>query len=515
MLEAALEYLEAGFRPIPCLPRDKRPVFEWREYQDRAPSVEEVTRWWTQMPEANIALALHGGQVVIDVDGPEGLNALPNLGTGPQVITGKGRHFYFYSDALVQNKTRILPEVDVRAKGGYVIAPPSVHPNGSIYQWSVPLGAGVPKLPPGIIGATPQSPPQAAAIDWLSQALLGVEEGGRDATCARLAGYLLGKGLPEDAVTTILIDWAARCDPPFDASHVAHTVHNIALRDGPPGSPPCSLADAVDTTMAAILTPADKRPHPVASGLAALDSLLAGGFYPGEYVILGARPAVGKTALALQISQDHAVAGGGVLVVTREMTREAVTRRMLCQASMVRAEHLKTGELNDMELTMLHRAADKLRGYRLWIEPSAHTAEQIADVVKSFNPGVLSLVVVDYLQLLGTTRSDRDNQRARIEATSKGLRALALDANLTVMAISSLSRPDAGRANWRPTLASLRESGELEHDADVVLLMHRDEGENITEINLAKARDGQVGKLDVTFDGPTLTFRGKEGVVCH
>jgi replicative DNA helicase len=512
MLAAALAYREAGLTPIPLSPRSKRPALgSWKRLQYEMPTEEEIVAWFTTMPDANVGICTGNGLMVVDVDDPYSGLVLGTLGLSkvteaPCVITARGAHYYFAGQEI-PNKVGLFPHVDIRGDGGYVVAPPSVHESGHVYVWERALEGPLPTAPPALYDAIRRPVDRGVTVttgtDWFVQALVGVAEGGRDQTCTRLAGRLLGAGLPQDAVEIILQGWAERCTPPFPVEEVSKCVSSIAQREGAPDGPPNRLDGALESTLAAIHAPADRRRAVAATHLASLDSLLAGGFHHGDYVLLGARPAVGKTALALQIARQVAKKGQGVLIASLEMTTDALVRRLLSQESQVRAEALKTGVLTDTERKMLQHGADVLRPLPIWVTNGIRTTEQLAQAIDLYPSESLGLVILDYLQLL--TGADRD-ARQRVERASKELRYLALNRQIVCLVLSSLSRDNSDRGDRKPTLSRLRESGELEHDADTVILLSRAEGESATELHVAKQRDGMTGNVSLAFRGATLTF---------
>lgn len=516
-LAAAKAYLAAGLHPIACEPRGKRPMVpSWRPYQEVAPTEGELEAWWTLWPEANVGLVLGRGVFAVDLDSPDARERLEAAGIvlptdAPAVATGKGAHVYLAGTA--PDRIGLIPGVDIRGVG-YVIAPPSIHPSGREYTWAVPFPADgrLPDGPPALMTLLRRpaeaSDPKATSSgqDWLTQTLVGVAEGGRDATCTRLAGYFLGKGVPEDAVEIVLQAWAERCSPPFPADEVTKCVRSIAKREGAQAGPPSRLAEVLDVALVEITAPPEKRRPAAKTGIGRLDALASGGVYPGEYIICGARPGVGKSALSSQVTRQFAFAGHGVLYVSREMTRSALIRRLLVQESGVRAEALKTGQLVDLERQMLEAAAARLRPLPIWITQDIRTTDQLDDALKAYTPGTLGLVVCDYLQLMDTAEHFRD-PRQRVEAVSKALRAMSLQHELPILALSSLSRPPKNVREWKPSLADLRESGELEHDADSVWLMHRPLDQDETSFQMAKNRDGRVGEITLKFHGETLTFK--------
>ena len=513
MLEAALEYREAGFAVIPLLPYSKRPaVNAWQQYQDVMPTEAEVRAWWENGVNG-IALLLGRGMFAVDVDGPEGEQALAsagiNLSGAPRSITSRGYHVFF-SGHNIANRVGLLPHVDIRGQGGYVVAPPSSHESGHVYMWAAPITGALPAAPARLIALLVR-PPQESKVqgervsDKLTTLLAGVVSGSRDDTCTRLAGYLLGKGIPQDAVEIILQRWALDCEPPLEPESVTKCVASIARKEGEHDGPPSGIADIVAQAMAEVFAPPERRPQPGATKLAGLDSLLGGGVYPGEYVIMGGRPSIGKTAGALQFARQRTKVNDGVLFVSLEMTKVALVRRLLSQEGQVDAEAIKTGKLDEIQTAVLQVAAARLSKLPMWITTDVETPEQLVSALDDFEPGQLSMVVVDYLQLMNTADYTRDS-RQRVEQVSKALKRITIKYNIAMVVLSSLSRPPKASPNWEPSLSDLRESGELEHDADIVWLLHRTGDHPETKWTQAKHRDGRVGEVNMIFHPKTLTF---------
>jgi len=244
----------------------------------------------------------------------------------------------------------------------------------------------------------------------------------------------------------------------------------------------------------------------VSLGYPGLDRCLGGGLAPGELMYLGARPGVGKTSLALEIARHVARHGRSVLVVSREMLRTALARRMMSQEAQVSALSLRHGRLGGGEWELLRSALPALRALPIWLTDEAERIEEIGGLVRGWTATPpLGLVIVDYLQLVRAPREIRE-RRLQVEAVSQGLKALAVDAHIPVLCLSSLARAQEGDKSRRPTMADLRESGELEHDADVILLLHRPPMEHQTEAIMAKVRDGAVGIATLTFHPETVRF---------
>jgi len=140
-LAAAEQYLSRGWHPIPCRPREKVSVIRWRDYQDRAPTLAEVRQWWSAWPTANVAIVTGRGVVVVDLDGDGAEALLADHGIAlppdaPRVRTGHGEHVYLGCPEQIHNRAALFstaghkPQVDIRGDGGYVLAPPALHPTG-------------------------------------------------------------------------------------------------------------------------------------------------------------------------------------------------------------------------------------------------------------------------------------------------------------------------------------------------------------------------------------------------
>lgn len=234
-----------------------------------------------------------------------------------------------------------------------------------------------------------------------------------------------------------------------------------------------------------------------------LNHVIVGGFQPGELIYLGARPAVGKSALALDFARHVAKRGAKVLLVSREMHDLALARRMLAQEGHLSASQLRLGA-SAIDMRDVARVAEKLSGLPIWITDSAATLAEIDAMAEDTD-----FLIVDYLQLVVAPKEIRE-RRLQVEHSSAGLKALALARQIPVLCLSSLSRPKEG-TNPEPTLASFRETGEIEHDADIAMLLHKPEpqGDEVICI-IAKNRDGETGRVKLVFRRDWVSFHQAE-----
>ena len=247
----------------------------------------------------------------------------------------------------------------------------------------------------------------------------------------------------------------------------------------------------------------------IPSGFNDLDEITSG-FQPGDLIIVGGRPGMGKTAFALNIAQHVGIAmKEPIAVFSLEMSKEQLAMRMLCAEGMVDASLVRKGFISRQDWPKLTSAAGRLSGASIFIDDSsAITVLEVrakARRLKMEHRG-LSLVVVDYLQLM-RSRGNFERREQEISEISRSLKALAKELKVPVIALSQLNRAVEQRGDRKPTLADLRESGAIEQDADVIIFLYRDEVYNKNnpsnkgkaEIIVAKQRNGPTGTVNLTF----------------
>ncbi len=280
----------------------------------------------------------------------------------------------------------------------------------------------------------------------------------------------------------------------------AETAETSGRRPGP-----VSLADALTAWRQEAAD--GRQPVRISTPCKKLNACLGGGFEPGDLVFLGARPGVGKSAWATEIARHAARAHTGVLIISREMAITRLVRRFLSQTSRIPATTIKIGRFTPEQNTALLAAMGALTPLPMWLDDQILSVAEITQTVKDWTLSPpLGLLIVDYLQLVQAPRQIRD-RRLQVEAVSQGLKTLAMQCQLPVLCLSSLSRPEKGSSpDRRPGLADLRESGELEHDADIVLFLHRGFQEEETELIVAKNRDGRVGTTTLRFRPECVAF---------
>src|SRR2546429_528846 len=241
---------------------------------------------------------------------------------------------------------------------------------------------------------------------------------------------------------------------------------------------------------------------------------MTSGLQPSDLVIIAARPSMGKTAFAMNVAENAATNDGKTVgIFSLEMSREALLLRMLCSCAKVDSHKMRTGSLWREDMEKVVRAMDKLANAPVFIDdtPGISLSEMRAKArrLQQQNQGRLDLLIVDYLQLMSASSSKRyENRTQEVSAISRGLKALAKELRVPLIALSQLSRaPESRGGDHRPQLADLRESGSIEQDADVVAFIFREEVykpdepelDGIAEIIIAKQRNGPTGRIKLAF----------------
>ena len=259
----------------------------------------------------------------------------------------------------------------------------------------------------------------------------------------------------------------------------------------------------------------------VPTGFKDLDSLLAG-LQRSDLIILAARPSMGKTALALNIAHNVALkANEAVLMFSLEMSKEQLVDRLLAMESGVDAWALRTGNLSDSDFEKIGQAMGSLSEAQMFIDdsPGISVSDLRTKARREAHHRPLGLIIVDYLQLMsgGGRYGNEGNRVLEISEISRGLKGIARELHVPVMALSQLNRSVENRSPQIPQLADLRESGSIEQDADVVAFIYREDfynpdtdRKNITDIIIKKHRNGPIGGLELYFDKDKQRFRSLE-----
>jgi replicative DNA helicase len=261
------------------------------------------------------------------------------------------------------------------------------------------------------------------------------------------------------------------------------------------------------------------------TGLVDLDKAL-GGMHKSDLIILAARPAMGKTSLVLEIAKRVALTEQvGVAIFSLEMSKEQLVDKMLSSVSAVDNWKIRTGKFDESgdnnEFQKLGEAIGLLNEAPIWIDDSGalNVLELRSKARRLKTRHNIGLLIIDYLQLMsGTGRNYNNNRVQEVSDISRGLKILAKELDIPVIALSQLSRSVEGREDKRPMLSDLRESGSIEQDADVVMFVHREEmyhketkKKGIADILIAKHRHGSTATVELAWIGRLATFENLDG----
>ncbi|MDD6793990.1 MAG: replicative DNA helicase [Clostridiaceae bacterium] len=251
----------------------------------------------------------------------------------------------------------------------------------------------------------------------------------------------------------------------------------------------------------------------VGSGIRDLDAKTSG-FQKGDMVLIAARPSMGKTTFALNIAENAALREGkSVVIFSLEMSKEQLAYKLLCSEANVDMLKLRTGNLEDKDWENIARATGPLSKAKIYIDDTAGVSvmEMRSKCRRLKMEYGIDLILIDYLQLM--SGSNPDNRQQEVSEISRSIKALAKEMQCPVIALSQLSRAPEQRADHRPMLSDLRESGSIEQDADVVMFLYRDEyydkeseDKGIAECIIAKQRNGPVGTVKMAWLGQFSKF---------
>lgn len=282
--------------------------------------------------------------------------------------------------------------------------------------------------------------------------------------------------------------------PNFDPdADVAATQADLdAVVRGSATTAPTLIARTVDAAIERAVTP-PSREERIPTGLTDLDTLMGGGFAPGRLIIVGARPGVGKTTLGQGLARAAAIANGiPTLFNTLEMSNDEITNGVLSAEARVGYHHINHGTTDNHGVRRLIVARERIVAAPLYIDDSTIVSlpslrGQIRHLVRTAG---LRLVVVDYLQLMQAPRAE--SRQVAVAALSRGLKLMAKEFGITIVVLSQLNRASEQRSDKKPTIADLRESGAVEQDADMVILIHRPD--------MHEPESPRAGEVDLIID---------------
>jgi replicative DNA helicase len=479
----------------------KSPVlFEWKEYRKRLPSVEEVTQWFTENPSANIAIITGkvSNIVVFDLDSEEAENFAQGRGGFPvtvRVKTGKGHHVYMKHPGIeTNNRINRKLKIDIKADGGYVVAPPSIHGSGSLYQWEEDFS--IFDLEPsectpwmlehlqGITAEPLEKKDNEASKDmfenqrkrtdkkesespYVEILKKGCFEGERNHTATRLTGHLFKMGMDQIEAWEVITMWNLKNKPPLGLNELRKTFQSVkAMESKNDHRSIIEIGSLLDNPQKVVQEYEQNYVRIPFGGtnLTSLEKRMNGGLIGGRVYGLGGIPSAGKTGLGNNITDNICLNGIPVLFFSYDDGRIDLRYRTFarfCEESIERFNvNCQTG-IKDLcnipeikKIMTLKYVVEKM----IYLDEWDHYISKIKE-----KHGQAPVIIVDYLQKIRIPRKFQD-ERLRIEEIVGQLTNLAKSWNIPIVAISELAR-DSYKSGQKLSMASFKETGMIEYES--------------------------------------------------
>ena len=518
--EIALQYLSKGLSVIPLISptmasrklsqeefikKCKTPLVKWKEFQKRRPTEDEVTEWFNKWPNASIGIVTGeiSNLVVFDLDSESAVQYADDEGGFPisaKVKTGKGYHIYAQHPGFeVRNDVRKELDLDIRADGGYVVAPPSFHGNGNQYTWEEGLSiheidpapceswmidylkevanssSNPAKETPLKPSETPNTASKPATDDTYADIMRnGAQQGNRNHVTARLTGHLLGKGNDESVVWEMIKQWNnAKNKPPLDHTELRNTFESIRDLDSKNGKKEKKTEDIDVTTLLdnekTVTAEYDEQYVRIpfaGSLLSIMESKMNGGFIGGRTYVLGGIPSSGKTVLINNISDNICLNGHPVLFFSYDDGRSELRYRTYSRFSGFDIEEFNNHKVSKSDLETIYRNSSVSSISKL--KYVVHNTIKLDDWSKLIDKiyarhQKAPVIMIDYMRKV-KTGSNRMDERLRVDEILSLLTDMAKIHNLPVLVISELAR-DSYKTGQRLSMASFKESGSIEYEA--------------------------------------------------
>lgn len=536
----AKAYAQNGWQSFPVKPNDKTPLVKWSELA----TADEImlTGWFDNYPDANIGIACgkRSGVVVLDIDkehgGYESLTALVlkygKLPETPVSVTGSGGEHVFFKHPGIEIRNsagKLGPGLDIRGDGGYVVAPPSLHPNGNTYEWRV----------------KPSETPLAEMPEWMMELLKEAQpvqvkqeggkvvEGGRNEYLTKMAGAMRRKGFSADAIFSALqIDNREKCAPPLpdgEVYQIAESIKRYTPQDEPKIERPLDNSHTVIEALEFETRERERDPRDVWGIHYPWDylSLVTGGKQVGELTYIGGEPGVGKSWWAHQDALFTAIGNPSkkiaevpVLLWSGEMKKKQIYRRFFEMLG-VPKRALLTGKMREVDNytgEMINHWDKFNEAKAILMNSPIYVADMMLDLrdvrgllEREIDAHGIKQAVFDYDWLISAPGQGEIEQSQNI---SRGMKQIAMDLDLSITLISSVNKAGMGQLSENATKANLSGSGKKLHDADVVfILTNFNEKKNndlsimpqdywkIKTLHIEKARE-----MDFNLPGGVLNF---------
>ena len=526
-LELAHTYADLKWQSFPCLPRDKKPLVKWAE---AATTEINMLNGWYESTGANIAVACgkRSGIIVIDIDkNHDGYESMADLlikyGALPQtpvVTTGSGgEHIYFKHPGIeIRNSAGKLGRgIDVRGDGGYVIAPPSIHPNGNAYEWvvdpSTPL-ADMPEWMIELLQERTETQPVNPDATYIT--------GERNNALTQVAGAMRRKGLSEDAIFAALqVHNREKCNPPLTDGEVLLISKSVARyepQDAPPVIKVAAPAYDVIDEIEAEARERQKNPSSVWGIHYAWEfiSLITGGKQPGELIIEAGEPGVGKSWWAHQDALFTAIGNPSkkvestpVFLWSGEMSRKQVYRRFFDMMG-VQKRKLLSGGMQDEDWESFTDAKAVIMNSPIYVSDIPLELKNLPALLeREIGEHGIKQAVFDYDWLISSPGSNEIEQSQNI---SRALKQMARKFNISVVLISSVNKTGMDSASENVTKSNVSGSGKKLHDADVIYILTKFNEKKNNDLGISPKDYAKIVTLHIS-KGRELDYHVPNGAI--
>lgn len=503
----ARSYSQRGWQSFPCRPHEKTPLVKWADVATTEENM--LVGWWDNFPDANIGIACgkRSGIVVLDVDaGHGGYESITKLiekyGALPKTPVSKtgsgGEHIFFKHPGIeIRNSAGKLGQgLDIRGDGGYVVAPPSLHPNGNYYEWEVkPSQVELSDMPEWMIELLKEKTPEPKHPQETS----AIIEGGRNDYLTKMAGAMRRKSFSEDAIFAALqIHNREKCSPPLsdgEVYQISHSIQRYDPQDEPKIDAPLIGSNGVIEILENEIRERQKNPKEIWGIPYAWDYLsrVTGGKQKGELIIMAGEPGVGKSWWAHQDALYTAIGRIGnnkcvetpVLLWSGEMRKKQVFRRFFEMLG-VPKRSMMTGNMSSEDWDKFGEAKAIVMNSPIYIADTALDIRDLRPMLeREIDAHGIEQAVFDYDWLINAPGSGEIEQSQNI---SRAMKQAAHDLNLSIVLISSVNKMGMDSANENVTKSNVSGSGKKLHDADIIYIL--------TKFNDKKNSDLSIMPLD-------------------
>ena len=524
ILDAALGYAARGWPVFPlhgivdgrctcggtgCTSPGKHPR-TLAGFKDASTDATRITRWWTDYPDSNVGLVTGAasGLVVVDCDTPEAVAQWEEAHQPwtVQATTGKGAHYYYaHPGRPMSNRARMIEGVDLRGDGGYVVAPPSVHVSGKVYEWEMaPDATALESFPDVLLEEAVTPVPRPALRDPMP-------EGGRNATMTRHIGALFAKGHGMDEVLTLALALNRdKCDPPLPDAEVIRIVRNIASREFAKrpdlGTVSHEALAAAVTADALAEMEVDYRQFP--GWFSESLTQLLGPALPGTLTIVGARPGCGKTSTLTNQARWLAEQGHRVLYAGMEMPPSMLLRSLAAQALGYNQDAVLLNEWHLLPPGARADVADWIGAWQgalgrslLFVPDHRVSVTRLLEWMRVGAASGHTILMIDHLHEMDW--GDPLEATANMSRGVRDLMGVAKDLGITVYAAAQLKRGqhDVIEDYMVPPQSALKQCGAFEEVATAIVMLHRTLKPDVKPMDLDLVRRGQRPVMDVAEDG--------------